>query len=147
MKLSFGISVYSDLTNDLWKKKHDTHAQKERETWSWLNTISHSDSCGEPRLFCTNILKTTRNETYNDVTSGGKLRGISPALSHSALSLVHVHEEGHRGCLGFLLSTKSKTDATTSSSPSRDDLLGVLRVFSILANHCGHDLRLEKPYT
>lgn len=84
--------------------------------------------------------------TYSDMTSGGKLRGISPALSHSALSLVHVHDGGQRGCLGFLLSTTSKTDAT-KSKPSQGDLLGVLRVFSILANGCGHDLRVEQPCT
>lgn len=70
--------------------------------------------------------------TYNDMTSGGKLRGISPALSHSALSLVHIHDAGQRGCLALLLSTRSKTDAT-ASKPSHGDLLGILSVFSILA--------------
>ena len=70
--------------------------------------------------------------TYSDMTSGGKLRGISPALSHSALSLVHIHDAGQRGCLALLLSTASKTDATTSK-PSHGDLVGILSVFSILA--------------
>lgn len=76
--------------------------------------------------------KAILNMTYSDMTSGGKLRGISPALSHNALSLVHVHDEGQRGCLALLLSTKSKTDATTIK-PSQGDLLGILRVFPILA--------------
>lgn len=86
------------------------------------------------------------NKTYSDMTSGGKLRGISPALSHNALSLVHVHDAGQRGCLALLLSTTSKTDATTSTQ-SQHDLLGILRVFSMLANLCRHDLRVEEPYT
>lgn len=80
------------------------------------------------------------------MTSGGKLRGITPALSHNALSLVHVHDEGQRGGLALLLSTTSKRDATTSTQ-SQGDLLGILRVFTILANRCGHDLRVEQPYT
>lgn len=80
--------------------------------------------------------------TYSDMTSVGKLRGISPALSHSALSLVHVHDEGQRGCLALLLSTTSKTDANTST-PSHGNLLGILHVFSILANRRGHDLCVE----
>lgn len=70
--------------------------------------------------------------TYSDMTSGGKLRGISPALSHSALSLVHIHDAGQRGCLALLLSTIRKTDAT-ASKPSHGDLLGILSVFSIPA--------------
>ena len=84
--------------------------------------------------------------TYSDMTSEGKLRGIDPALSHSALSLVHVHDKGQRGCLALLLSTKRKTDATTST-PSQGDLLVILCVFSIPANRCGHNLRVEQPYT
>lgn len=84
--------------------------------------------------------------TYSDMTSEGKLRGISPALSHSALSLVHVHDEGQRGCLALLLSTTSKTDANTSKQ-RQGNLLGILRVISILANRRGHDLRVEQPYT
>ena len=70
--------------------------------------------------------------TYREMTSRGKLRGISPALSHSALSLVHVHDEGQRGGLGFLLSATSRTQASTSN-PSRGDLLCIVRVFSILS--------------
>lgn len=98
MKLSFGISVNSDLTND------------------------------------------------KDVISRGKLRGMSPALSHSALSLEHVHTKGQRGGLGLLLSTRSITDATTSK-PSQSDLLGILCVCSILEIRSGHNLRVEQPYT
>ena len=48
------------------------------------------------------------------MTSGGKLRGIKPALSHSALSLVHVHAEGQRGWRARLPSAASKSAATTS---------------------------------
>ena len=48
------------------------------------------------------------------MTSGGKLRGIKPALSHSALSLVHVHVEGQRGWRARLPSAASKSPATTS---------------------------------
>lgn len=82
--------------------------------------------------------------TYSDMTSGGKLRGIIPALSHNALSLVHVQNGGQRGCLALLLSTTSKTDATTSK-PSQGDLLGIFRTFSMLAKRCGHDLRVKHP--
>lgn len=74
------------------------------------------------------------------MTSGGKLRGMEPALSHSALSLVHVQDKGQRGCLTLLLPTRSRTDATTSE-PSHSEPLGILRVFSI---RCGHD---TQPYT
>lgn len=77
------------------------------------------------------------------MTSGGKLRGISRALSHNALSLVHIHDEGQRGGLALLLSTARRTDATTSAQ-SQGDLLGIVRVFLILANRCGHDLRVEE---
>lgn len=82
--------------------------------------------------------------TYSDMTSGGKLRGIIPALSHNALSLVHVQNGGQRGCLALLLSTTSKTDATTSK-PSQGDVLGIFRTFSMLAKRCGHDLRVKHP--
>lgn len=76
------------------------------------------------------------NQTYSDVTSGGKLRGIIPALSHSALSLVHVQDGGQRGCLALLLSTTSKTDAT-KMKPSHGDLLRIFRELAMLAKRCG----------
>lgn len=79
--------------------------------------------------------------TYSDMTSGGKLRGIDPAPSHSALSLVHVHDSGQRGCLALLLPTRSNSDAA-ASTPSHCDRLAVI---PILANRCGHNLRLEQP--
>lgn len=78
------------------------------------------------------------------MTSGGKLRGIIPALSHKALSLVHVQDGGQRGCLAFLLSTTSKTDATTIK-PSQGDLLGIFRKIPMLVKRCGHDLRVKHP--
>lgn len=81
--------------------------------------------------------------TYSEMTSGGKLRGIIPALSHNALSLVHVQNGGQRCCLALLLSTTSKTDATTSK-PSQRELLGIIRIFSMLAMRCGHDLRVKQ---
>lgn len=84
--------------------------------------------------------------THRDVTSGGKLRGIDTALSHNALSLVHVHDMGQRCCLALLLSAEGTTE-TTTSKPSQRHLLGILHVFSILGNRCGHDLRVEQPYT
>lgn len=74
------------------------------------------------------------------------MRRIIPALSHNALSLVHVHDAGQRGCLALLLSTTSKKDATTSK-PSQGDLLSILRVVNILANRCGQDLRVKQPCT
>ena len=84
--------------------------------------------------------------TYSDMTSGGKLRGISPALSHNALSLVHVQDEGQRGGLALLLSTTSNTVANTSTQ-SQGDVLDILLVFVILENRCGHGLRVEESYT
>lgn len=61
--------------------------------------------------------------TYSEMTSDGKLRGISLALSHSALSLVHVHEAGHRGCLALLLSTKSERYASKSKTANLFEIL------------------------
>lgn len=77
--------------------------------------------------------------TYNDMTSEGKLRGINPALSHNALSLVHIHDEGQRGCLALLLSTTSKIKASKSKTVN----LEILFAYSILANRYGHDLCVE----
>lgn len=64
------------------------------------------------------------------MTSGGKLRGMEAALSHSALSLVQVQDRGQRGCLALLPPADSSTDATTSE-PSHSELLDILPVFSI----------------
>lgn len=67
------------------------------------------------------------------MTSGGKLRGIDPAPSHSALSLVHVHDRGQRGCLALLLSTKTNTDAATST-PSHCDRLAAIPILATCAS-------------
>jgi len=54
------------------------------------------------------------NCTYSETTSGGKLCGTDLTLSHKALSLVHVHPEGHLGSLPLLLSTNTSTVTTHS---------------------------------
>lgn len=171
MKLSFGISVNSDLTNDLWGEKHDTHTHpyclglQHRLTSTYCSlflgyAIIMQHWRKNPRLnqqvelsmlrsslqWAGFLFQNKINRTYKDVISRGKLRGMSPALSHSALSLEHVHTKGQRGGLGLLLSTRSITDATTSK-PSQSDLLGILCVCSILEIRSGHNLRVEQPYT
>lgn len=65
------------------------------------------------------------------MTSGGKLRGIIPALSHSALSLVHVQDGGQRGCLALLASTTSRRDVTRTK-PSHGDLPSIFRQCAML---------------
>lgn len=55
-----------------------------------------------------------QQDTYSETTSGGKLCGTDLTFSHKALSLVHVHPEGHLGCLPLLLSTNSSAVATHS---------------------------------
>lgn len=81
--------------------------------------------------------------TYSDVTSAGKLRGIIPALSHSALSLVHVQDGGQRGCLALLASTNSRRDATRTK-PSH--LPSIVRECAMLRGRAGaskHAVRSE----
>lgn len=57
-----------------------------------------------------------KGETYKETTSGGKVCGTLLMLSHKALSLVHVHPAGHRGCLLPLrLSAERKSAAAQSS--------------------------------
>lgn len=127
MKLSLGISVNSDLTKDLLKKREKT----ENKLHVWTCSQKNMHLCAE------------RNVTHSDMTSEGKLRGMSPVLSHSALSLVHIQEEGQRGGLAFLLSP-SRTTQASSSKVSQGDLLRILPECSIPANRCGHG---EQPNT
>lgn len=91
-----------------------------------------------------NPLIHAKKDTHRDMTSDGKVRGISPALSHSALSLVHVHAEGQRGCLAFLQSTGRKTDTASTRSTSRCSPAGLLRVFTILAT-CASSSAAHEP--
>ena len=82
--------------------------------------------------------------TYNEMTSGGKLRGISLVFSHRALSLVHVQDMGQRGCLGLLLSTRSKTEEIHRK---KVHLLKNLLTYPILLSHSGNNQRVEYSWT
>lgn len=149
MKLSFGISVNSDLTKDLVGEKK-TLFNPRSKTEQLLQSVplicAAADSSVNKFSVKHSSCNKWQNSTHSDMTSGGKVRGMSPALSQSALSLVHVHDEGQRGCLALLLSTTRQTDANTRKA-NHGSLLGILRVFPILANRRGHDLRLEQRYT
>lgn len=77
-----------------------------------------------------------KQDTYSETTSGGKLCGTDLTFSHKALSLVHVHPEGHLGCLPLLLSTNSSSVATQSRKVYRLMLLFACPILSA-AGCCG----------
>lgn len=76
------------------------------------------------------------NCPYSETTSGGKLCGTDLTLSHKALSLVHVHPEGHLGCLPLLLSTNTSTVATHSRKPYPLMLLCAFPILSRCVPEC-----------
>lgn len=135
MKLSFGISVNLDLTNDLYREGETRHTGHAMSTGSLTQALFHVSLQQKGIQYQTAI-----DGTYSDMTSGGKLRGIIPALSHSALSLVHMQDWGQRGGR-FLLSTTSSSDAATRKTRQRD-LLGIFGEFPMLANAPAHAPRL-----